>query len=104
MKQRKDHAAAAQKADRPADADGEQHPPVALKRAPGVREQLHRGAVDAEYDCEHAAGDARQNRARADDDTLHNAHDTVFDAGIFHIAAFLCAAPTGKAAERDAIQ
>lgn len=53
-----------------------------------MRQKLHRGTVDAEHDREHAAGDARQNRARADDDALHDAQDTIFDAGIFHIAAF----------------
>lgn len=48
------------------------------------------------------AGDARQNRARADDDTLHNAHDTVFEREFFILLPFYVR-DRRKAAERDAV-
>ena len=36
-------------------------------------EQLHHRLVDAENDAQHAAGDARQHRAEADEHTLQEA-------------------------------
>ncbi len=54
-----------QKARRPPQAQGDQHPPVPGNRLPRPGQHLHKGPVDAEHHRQHPAGDPRQNGPRA---------------------------------------
>lgn len=71
VEQHKDQPAAAQETEDRAGADRQQEGKMAAQPVERVGEHLHHRPVDAEDDRQHAAGDARQDVARADDEALH---------------------------------
>ena len=60
------------KADEPSDDDGDEESALFFEGADGMLEEIHHWLVDAKSDAKHAAADAGQNGAGADDGALQH--------------------------------